>query len=601
MEASEPDEGAAPVSVDDLPLPDEYEAWEEYEALKVQYQRESREYERIEKLALDTFPNENRKVFSALIDCISESSVQDLKRSTEGRKLFQECDSLGFFNLALKEHEYLTPTISAAAVARAKDEFENLRQKSEDTIIEHVNEFRRRLEVYIKARGPGSASPYEDFDLRFIFTRSLYQPAWSSWIQTREDNENLPRTFEALVDALKMAEATKILKSPTLLDPMMHTAHATAARNKSLSPVSLDPVKCTVCGVSFQPKMPQHTRCDKCQETYSKEKKQEYKKNKEKHPSKKKKGKKSDKKAHLTAIEENTSDDESDEEDPDVTDEQGLVSFSCICSTKANEAEQELIYLDNCSNLNVIRDRTLALNIRKEKVPTRISGSIPGIMTAYVSAELGDLGRGCHDANFSRNLISEQAAIKAGYTVTRDSSVDNSYYLKKNGSKPLEFKANSEGTYSISVKEFKRHFSTLYAIANVTEANSEIRFFTKKQRERAAQYFFDHAHCLNHLHHDRVILALRKGLITHVPYTEADVRNAQIIHGPCPTCARTKGTRHRELGHYPAMPNAPGERLAGDIFSIMGTMFFMVSCRLIKFRCVTTAEQRSNRGDEGNP
>ena len=70
-------------------------------------------------------------------------------------------------------------------------------------------------------------------------------------------------------------------------------------------------------------------------------------------------------------------------------------------------------------------------------------------------------------------------------------------------------------------------------------------------------------------------------------YTEADVRNSLIIHGPCPTCAKCKGIRHRELGHYPVMPNAPGERLVGDLFTIMGTTFFMVSCRLIKLRCVT--------------
>ena len=376
-EPPEAEEGAPPHTVQDLPFPDDYEVWEEYERLKTNYQKEAREYERLEKMALETFPNENRKVFSALIDCISEASVQDLKRSAEGAKCFKENDSLGFFNLALKEHEYLTPTISVAAVARVKDDFESLRQKSEDTVIEHVNEFRRRLEVYVKARGPTGASPYEDFDLRYLFIRSLYQPTWSSWVETREANDNLPNTFEGLVDAIKKAEATKILKSTSLVDPMMHTAHATAAGNRSPSPTSTAPTKCTMCGSPFCPKRPQHVRCDKCQEAYAKEKKKEYKKNKDKDLSKKKKGKKVDKKAHHTTTEDVSSNDGSDEEETDNM-EGGPVTFSCICSTRSSAPTEELIYLDNCSNLNVIRDRDLALNVRKEKVPTRISGSISG-------------------------------------------------------------------------------------------------------------------------------------------------------------------------------------------------------------------------------
>ena len=69
------------------------------------------------------------------------------------------------------------------------------------------------------------------------------------------------------------------------------------------------------------------------------------------------------------------------------------ISFSCIYSTRVAGASDEMIYINNCSNLNVIRDSDLALNIRKEMVATRISGSIPGTLSAQVSAELGDLGR----------------------------------------------------------------------------------------------------------------------------------------------------------------------------------------------------------------
>ena len=303
-------------TVDDFPLPDDYEAWQEYERLKVRYQQEAREYERQEKLALETFPNENKKVFSALIDCISEASVQDLKRSQDGAKYFQEGDFFSFFNLAIKEHEYLTPTISSAAVARAKDEFEGLRQRSEDSIIQHINEYRRLLEVYVEARGEGLPSPYADFDLRYLLLRSLYQPVWSSWIEYREANDNLPGTFDELVEALKRAEATKILRSSSPVDPMMGTAHATAAVKRSSSPATPSTEKCAVCGAPFCPKRPQHTRCDKCQEAHAKERKKERKKMKDKQGGKKAKGKMkklTEAKAHRTTAEEDESDSDSDE------------------------------------------------------------------------------------------------------------------------------------------------------------------------------------------------------------------------------------------------------------------------------------------------
>ena len=568
--------------VDDFPLPDDERAWEEYETLKFIYEEESRDYQRQEKLALETFPNENKKVFSSLIDCISEASVDELRRTKQGEALFNACDALGFLNLAIKEHEYLTPAISSAAVARTKDEFEGLRQKSEDSIIEHTNEFMRRLEVHIKARGERAPYPYADFDKRYLLLRSLYQPAWSGWIEYREANDNMPTTFEGLVEALKKAEATKVLRTTSTTDPLQHTAHATSSGSRSPSPTKASPGKCSVCGTPFSPKRPQHIRCDVCQEAYVKQRKKEQKKGKAKKG--KPKDKPVDRKAHFTELEDEV------ESQPDDDEEGGeqhaRTSSSCICSTRATQSDG-LIYLDNCSNLNVIRDKQLALNVKREKVATRITGSIPGTLTSQVSAEIGDLGRGCHDQHFSRNLISEDAAIRAGYTVERNSAVDNNYYLRKPGREPLIFRANGEGTFSMTTSEFRRHFPNLYAVVNSTDVDRTSIVFTKRQRERAERYFFDHAHCLNHMHHERVMLALRKGLIIGAPYTEADVRNSLIIHGECARCSRSKGTRHRQLSHYPVMPNSPGERLAGDLFTIMGTLFSVVSCRPIKLRCVT--------------
>ena len=137
----------------------------------------------------------------------------------------------------MREHQCLSP------VARAKDDFELLRQRAEHSIIEHVNEFRGRLEVYVKARGPGQVSPYADFDLRDLLLRSLYQPTWGSWIEHRYANDNMPATFEELVSALKKAETTKILRSASPIDPFQSTSHATSFKPSGTPPSSPGPVK----------------------------------------------------------------------------------------------------------------------------------------------------------------------------------------------------------------------------------------------------------------------------------------------------------------------------------------------------------------------
>ena len=585
-----------PKTLDAIPMPGDYEIWSRYESAREQYQHDLEDYKRLRKEALETFPLENRKVFSTLIKCISDASVQDLKRTAEGADLFTKHDAYGFFKLAIQEHEYLPPSISSAAVARAKDEFEKYQQKSEDSITEHINEFRRRYEALLKARGPDGGSPYMDFDLRDLLLNSLYKPVWAAWIASREATDTMPVGFEALVLALKRAESTMILKGPSSMDMHMPTAHATRSERgsePSTPSTPLPPNKCSVCGVTFCPKRSTHVRCDPCQEKFAAQKKKERKKKGSTGKKVKSKTAHVHKKAHATHAKDE-SDSESDEsEDEDEEGTANATSYSCICATRSTSpVNLALVYFDNCSNLNIIKDKELAIDIRTEKVTTRISGSIPGSLASNKSAAIGDLGRGCFDPLFSRNLISESAVIKAGYRVQRDSGTDNNYYLIKEGRPPLVFKANAEGTYSTTAKEIIAHFKDLYATANLTDVRRETVVFTRRQRERAAQYNFDHSHCLGHLHHDRVIKALRTGMITDVPYTEADVRNALVIYGECPTCSRTKGTKHRQTGTYPVLPTYPGERLAGDLFTIMGILFSVISCRLIKMRCVTKLQNK---------
>ena len=268
-------------TIDDIPMPTDYEAWTEYEDLNFIYQSAVRDYERREKLALETYPRENRKVFPSLINCISDTSVQDLRRSPEGSRLFADHDAYGFFKLAIIEHDYLPPAMSSAALSRAREDFEKLQQKSEDTLTEHINEFRRRLEHLIKIRDPDGGSPYADFDLRDLLLRSLYKPLWSPWIASRRSNANLPTTFENLILALKQAESDMILEGTTIFDAHMPAAHATKVASPDPSPAASTsrstPSRCQCCGARFSPKRSIHVRCDKCQADFVASRKSERK------------------------------------------------------------------------------------------------------------------------------------------------------------------------------------------------------------------------------------------------------------------------------------------------------------------------------------
>ena len=141
------------VTIEEIPMPSAHDCWVDYHERMSFYETDKSEYERKVKLATVTYPDENAKVFSTLLDCISEGSIQEHKRIPEGEVFFNDHYSYNFFKLAIQQHEYLPPDTSSAAVARARDDFEGLRQKAEDSFTDHFNEFRRRYEVLLKTRG----------------------------------------------------------------------------------------------------------------------------------------------------------------------------------------------------------------------------------------------------------------------------------------------------------------------------------------------------------------------------------------------------------------------------------------------------------------
>ena len=251
-----------------------------------------------------------------------------------------------------------------------------MQQKPEDTLTEHVNEFRRRYENVLKIRGVEGGTLYADFDLRDLLLKSLYKPVWASWISSRKANANLPTTFENLVLALKQAESDMILEGPSIFDAFMPSAHVTKRdppepRKLSETTKSSDSL-CQCCGVSFVPKRPMHTRCDKCQADYNVKRKANKKKTtKTKSTGKSKTTKPFSSKAHSTTF--TIDSDDSDSSDDDLSNHEASAhysSFFCSHATSAPVADDPYLYFDNCSNLNIIRDHVLALNLQHEPVAT---------------------------------------------------------------------------------------------------------------------------------------------------------------------------------------------------------------------------------------
>ena len=188
-----------------------------------------------------------------------------------------------------------------------------------------------------------------------------------------------------------------ILEGPSIFDAFMLSAHATkrTSQPKALDTTTAIESKCQCCGSSFIPKRPMHIRCDKCQSDFTtKRKTVKKKKLNSKTKGKTKATKPFGSKANSTVFSSDIED--SDSSDNDSTNEEvtaNYSSFFCSHATSAPLHDDPYVYFDNCSNLNIIRDRALALHLQRESVATKITGSIPGKFSATHSAELGDLGR----------------------------------------------------------------------------------------------------------------------------------------------------------------------------------------------------------------
>ena len=118
--------------------------WEHYQVEKELYDDLSEKFKIKFKEIHETFPQENRKVFSTLEKAMSEASVEDVKRTPAGSTAYEQQDALSFLRLAMEVHDYVSPQISDRACQTARLRFEGYRQPPSATIAEHLAEFKRR-------------------------------------------------------------------------------------------------------------------------------------------------------------------------------------------------------------------------------------------------------------------------------------------------------------------------------------------------------------------------------------------------------------------------------------------------------------------------
>ena len=78
--------------------------WERYAIEKSSYEDKLELYKIRFKEANETFPHENRKVFQAVEKAMSETSVDDLKRTVEGAAAYASRDAFTFLKLAMEAH-----------------------------------------------------------------------------------------------------------------------------------------------------------------------------------------------------------------------------------------------------------------------------------------------------------------------------------------------------------------------------------------------------------------------------------------------------------------------------------------------------------------
>ena len=402
--------------------------WERYAIEKSSYEDRLELYKIKFKEVNETYPHENRKVFQMVEKAMSDASVDDLKRTTEGAAAHASRDAFTFLRLAMEAHDFVPAQISDRACQNAQMRFESYRQPPSASISEHINEFKRRLEYYCKLRGDKIEEVYRDYQLKGLLLASLHPEAWGEWCRIRQLTSTMPITFEAVEVALLEEESARVLsclKDP-YSDVLPTAAHGTSATE------TLHPTFCSDCGNTFCPARPSHHRCGLCQKRFTTDKKKRRDTTKTGKSTTKAEGKASarppPKSVNETKVYPADASDDEDHEAPWAS-----YATTVVTSMATDAIGGDYVIFDPASNSHVIRDRALAVDVNTSGPITRVRGSVPGSLEVREHATLGDMGTSPLSFSFTRDLISESAALAAGYHVVHDTRIANEYHLLKEG------------------------------------------------------------------------------------------------------------------------------------------------------------------------
>jgi hypothetical protein len=102
-------------------------------------------------------------------------------------------------------------------------------------------------------------------------------------------------------------------------------------------------------------------------------------------------------------------------------DTEPIIVYSHHSYTELAASSSEHIFFDNCANTCTIIDRTLITSSAEREGPKmRISGSVPGSLVVNDYGILANFGVKPIDARFTKNILCEVMALRAGWTVEKE-------------------------------------------------------------------------------------------------------------------------------------------------------------------------------------
>lgn len=561
----------------------------------------------------EEFSKKNIEAFSSLRDCISDESYEHICATTAGADAAGSFDTFGLFAAAIASHAIVEKDLEGVSRDVAEAHLNRLTQGTMSVDAFLIEQDKRLAALKLKWK---STDIYYDDIRKITLTLSRLNPSWNDWQKNRNEGDNMPKTYASLCTALRTYETRNTLKSAVAVSSEdvkagVLSKGATTAAHATTSLEEKQP--CAIHTSIGQARVAATHTTAECKLLLAviesrKEPKPTDKKVDSKHRSETKPKKNKSKAKYAqpklssssTQVQKDVSSDSDDSDD--------IVSGCCTRVDTVSETDLEVldsgvatadhVYFDNCATGCMVKDKALCHDLRSHGSTTRVTGSIPGLLVTKLHGTFGPFGHVAIHESFSKNIVSEKAAIAAGYGVYaswKHAVADGvkvaarmrtpGYLLVKRGAPHLHFAATSDGVYAMSAADFISGTERALTVNAVGVSPPGPTLHTSSQRRRADLAYSDHIGCFYHLAYTTTEMALRAGAFENPDYTVFDMGTCKAIHGPC-DCDRIRRTRPAAIGKYRDPPTAPGQQLVADIMFIMSKPYLLVTCRLIKYRII---------------